>query len=73
MKNKKLVVRIIVPVLIVAALAVIWVLKTGSTPAPTDQKPGANPEFALEVSSIDLEAPKKIQASDDHRFWLGLL
>lgn len=59
MKNKKLLVRITALVLIAAGLIVIWVLKTQSKPAPTEQKTGVNPEFALEVSSIDLEALKK--------------
>ncbi len=59
MKNKKLLVKIIVPVLIAAALTAIWALKTHSTPTPIDPKTGNIADFVLEASSIDLESLKK--------------
>lgn len=59
MKNKKILLKIIVPVLIAAVLTVIWVLKTHPTPTPIDPKTGNIADFVLETSSIDLEALKK--------------
>ena len=52
MKNKKLLIRILVPVLIAAALIVIWVVKTN--PAPTSDSENStvteNEDFGLDVA-----------------------
>ncbi len=58
MKNKKLIIRIIVPVLILVALTVIWVVKTHPTPTAIDNNlvTAENEEdFVLETTSVDLE------------------
>jgi thioredoxin 1 len=58
MKNKKLIIRIIVPVLILAALTVIWVVKTHPTPTAIDNNlvTAENKEdFLLETTSVDLK------------------
>jgi thioredoxin 1 len=58
MKNKKLIIRIIVPVLILVALTVIWVVKTHPTPTTIDNNlvTAENEEdFVLETTSVDLE------------------
>jgi len=57
-KNKRLL-RILVPVLIVVALAVIWAVKTRSGPAPSDgtgDTAQIEADFVLEAASVDLEA-----------------
>ncbi|MFU0831320.1 MAG: Thioredoxin domain-containing protein [Oscillospiraceae bacterium] len=51
MNTKKRIVRIIVPILILAALTVIWMIKTQSAPASEE----TNSDFALETTSVDLE------------------
>lgn len=58
MKNKKLIIRIIVPVLILVALTVIWVVKTHPTPTTIDNNlvTAENKEdFVLETATVDLE------------------
>lgn len=58
MDRKKLLVRIIVPVLILAALTVIWKVKTHPTPTAIDHDlvTAENKEdFVLETTSVDLE------------------
>ena len=60
MKNKKLLIRILVPVLIAAALIVIWVVKTN--PAPTSDSENStvteNEDFGLDATAIDLDTLK---------------
>lgn len=58
MNKKKLIIRIIVPVLILVALTVIWVVKTHPTPTAIDNNlvTAENEEdFVLETTSVDLE------------------
>lgn len=59
MDKKKLLLKILVPVLIAATLTVIWVVKTHPTPAPIDEQPVFIADFALETTSIDLDALKE--------------
>jgi len=60
MNNKKLLIRILVPVLIAVAVIVIWVIKTNPAPTPVseDRKVAENEEFALDATAIDLDALK---------------
>lgn len=65
MNKKKLLIRIVVPVLIAVALAVIWKVKTHPTPTPigegtsTELVKAENAEdFALETTAIDMETLK---------------
>ena len=62
MNKKKLMVRILVPVLIAIALTVIWVVKTHPTPTIDDKDNSGElitaeneEDFILEATSIDLE------------------
>lgn len=57
--KKKLLVKILVPVLIAVALIIIWVLKTHPTLAPIDKQTGNIADFVLEATSIDLDALKE--------------
>ena len=57
--KKKLFVKILVPVLIAAALTIIWVVKTHPTPTPIDEQTGNIADFVLEATSIDLDALKE--------------
>lgn len=57
--KKKLLVKIMVPVLIAVTLIIIWVLKTNSTPTPIDKQTGDNADFVLEATSIDLNTLKE--------------
>lgn len=57
--KKKLFVKILVPVLIAAALTIIWVVKTHPTPTPIDEQTGNVADFVLEATSIDLDALKE--------------
>jgi len=55
--NKKLIIRIIVPVLILVALTVIWTVKTHPTPTAIDDHTTTEnkEDFLLEATSVDLE------------------
>lgn len=57
MKNKKLLIRIIVPVLILTTLTVIWKVKTHPTSTPIDNNVTAEnkEDFLLETASVDVE------------------
>ena len=57
-KNKKLIVKIVVPIFIVSVLAVIWVGKKIRFNAKT-QTTAVSTEFALHTDSIDLEKLKQ--------------
>lgn len=57
--KKKLVVKILVPVLIAVTLTIIWVVKTHPTPTPIDEQTGNIADFVLEATSIDLDALKE--------------
>ena len=57
--KKKLLVKILVPVLIAVTLTIIWVVKTHPTPTPIDQQTGNIEDFVLEATSIDLDALKE--------------
>ena len=57
--KKKLLVKILVPILIAVALIIIWVLKTHPTPTPIDKQTGNIADFVLEATSIDLNALKE--------------
>lgn len=48
--------RIVVPALIGVALIIIWAVKTSPMSTPAVEHAGANSDYALNVSSIDLEA-----------------
>ncbi|MBN2851805.1 MAG: thioredoxin family protein [Clostridia bacterium] len=56
--KKKLLLRILVPILIVVAVFIIWVLKTYSAPELTDDSNEYIADFVLEAASIDLDALK---------------
>ena len=65
MNKKKLLIRILVPVLIAVALTVIWAVKTHPTPDPISKgspeeliKAGNEEDFALEATGVDVEALK---------------
>lgn len=58
MDKKKLLIRIIVPILVLAVLTVIWIVKTHPTPTAIDNNlvTAENKEdFLLETTSVDLE------------------
>ncbi len=58
MDKKRLLIKIIVPVLIVITLTVIWIVKTHPTPTVIDDSSVTaenNEDFLLETSSVDLE------------------
>lgn len=57
--KKKLLLRILVPVFIAAALIIMWAVKTNRTPTPIDEQTEIIEDFVLEVTSIDLDALKK--------------
>lgn len=57
--NKKLFIKIFVPVLIAVTLTVIWAVKTHPTPTPIAEKSGSDVTIELEATSIDLEALKE--------------
>lgn len=57
--KKKLLVKILVPVLIAVTLTIIWVVKTHPTPTPIDEQTGNIADFVLEATSIDLDALKE--------------
>jgi thioredoxin 1 len=63
--NKKSIVKIIIPVCVILIIAGIWIIKNAdkSMENPIDSKEGSNTHpddevFALEISSLDLEALK---------------
>lgn len=63
MQNKKLLIKIIVPVLIAVTLTAIWVLKTHPTPTVFDKGNSGAPvtakndkDFVLETTAVDLKA-----------------
>lgn len=58
MRKRKLLLRIIVPVMIAAALTIIWQVKTHPTPTPIDEETGKIADFVLEAASVDLDALK---------------
>lgn len=55
--NKKLLIRILIPALIVIALSVIWIIKTHQTPSAANENQNKT-DFVLETESIDLETLK---------------
>ncbi|MEA4972462.1 hypothetical protein SDC9_121430 [bioreactor metagenome] len=57
--NKKLIVRILVPVLIAVALTAIWVFKTHPTPTAINEDTGEIADFELAASSINLDELKE--------------
>lgn len=57
--NKKLLVRILVPILIAAALTAIWVFKTHQTPTAINEESGEVEDFELAASSINLDELKE--------------
>jgi len=57
--KKKLLVKILVPVLIAVTLTIIWVVKTHPTPTPIDEQTGSIADFVLEATLIDLDALKE--------------
>ncbi len=64
MNKKKILIKIIVPVLIAVTLTAVWRLKTHPTPTSFENKDGSGPlvtakndgDFALETSAVDLKA-----------------
>ncbi len=59
MDKKKLLLRILVPVLIAAALVILWAVKRHPSPGTVDKKAGYPADFVLETASIDLEVLKE--------------
>ncbi|KXL52845.1 thioredoxin C-1 [Anaerotignum neopropionicum] len=57
--TKKLLGKILVPVLIAATLILIWIVKTHPTSTPIDEQTGIVTDFALEATSIDLDILKE--------------
>ncbi len=53
--NKKPIMKILVPVLILVALTVIWIVKTHPTPTAIDNNTEIEEDFLLEATSVDLE------------------
>ena len=59
MENKKKLFRILLPLLILAVIAGIWVIKSGQKEEIKEQvKTAANPDFALLATEINLEKLK---------------
>ena len=59
MENKKKLFRILLPLLILAVIAGIWVIKSGQKEEIKEQvKTAANPDFALHATEINLEKLK---------------
>lgn len=61
MSKKMLLLRILIPVLIVAAVAAIWWAKTHPETAGNDDATVPNEDFVLEAESIDLDALKEYE------------
>lgn len=59
MDKKKLLAKILVPILIAVTLTIIWLVKTHPTPTPIDEQTGNVADFVLETTSIDLDALKE--------------
>lgn len=57
--KKKLLAKILVPILIAATLTIIWIVKTHPTPTPIDEQTGNVADFVLEATSIDLDTLKE--------------
>jgi thioredoxin 1 len=57
--DKKLLVKILVPILIVVTLTIIWIVKTHPTPTPIGKQTGNVADFVLETTSIDLDILKE--------------
>lgn len=57
--KKKLLAKILVPILIAATLTIIWIVKTHPTPTPIDEQTGNVEDFVLEATSIDLDTLKE--------------
>lgn len=57
--KKKLLTKILVPILIVATLTIIWIVKTHPTPTPIDERTENVEDFVLEATSIDLDILKE--------------
>lgn len=60
MDKKRLLIRILVPILIAVVVIVIWVLKTNFQPTPVDEGKNVteNEEFALNATAIDIDTLK---------------
>lgn len=56
--KKKLLAKILVPILIAVTLTIIWIVKTHPTPTPIDKQTGNVADFVLEATSIDLDILK---------------
>ena len=56
---KKLLTKILVPVVIVMIVTIIWAVKNSPDSTPIENGTGKVADFVLEVSSIDLEALKE--------------
>lgn len=59
MNKKKLLIRILIPVLIAITLTAIWIVKTHSTPNLIDEDTGKIEGFVLAASSINLDELKE--------------
>lgn len=57
--KKKLLVKILVPVLIAVTLTIIWAAKTHPTPNLIDEQTENIADFVLEATAIDLDALKE--------------
>ena len=57
--KKKLIAKILVPILIAVTLTIIWIVKTHPTPTPIDEQTGNVADFVLEATSIDLDILKE--------------
>lgn len=57
--KKKLLAKILVPILIAATLTIIWIVKTHPTPTPIDEQTGNVADYVLEATSIDLDTLKE--------------
>jgi thioredoxin 1 len=56
--KKKLLAKILVPLLIVVTLTIIWIVKNHPTTTPIDEQIGNVADFVLETTSIDLDILK---------------
>lgn len=59
MNKKKLLIRILVPILIAIILTAIWIVKTHPTPTSIDEDTGKIEDFILAASSINLDELKE--------------
>lgn len=58
-EKKELLVKILVPALIVVVIIIIWAVKTNSASDPVYEQVVDNPDFALEITSVDVDAMSK--------------